>query len=62
MQHAVHQQQAMSVGNQFHGVIGFMQLEPLFVFTQSEQIVGLLLDVLVSGDQEATSAPPAAGY
>jgi len=52
----------MSVGNQFHGVIGFMQLEPLFVFTQSEQIVGLLLDVLVSGDQEATSAPPAAGY
>jgi hypothetical protein len=70
VQQHVHHAQAAGVGHPFVAPEGHAALEAALILGQFEQIVGRVLDVAVSRDQEAAgssggvldqSRPPAAG-
>lgn len=56
VQHGIHEGQAVGIGDEFHAIEGVQALEILFTGFELEEVIGLLLDVLVSDDEEATGA------
>ena len=56
VQQAVHQRQAAGAGDQLHADVGLAALEAAGLVVQRVQIIGVLLDVAVGGDQKAGGA------